>query len=79
MKTKTQKNTKDWQVKKLGEVCSMIKRGSQPKYTESKKALIVLNQKCIRYHRINYEFSRKHDSSLKKLQKKGISKSVMVL
>lgn len=55
-----------WEEKKLGEVCEMINRGVSPKYTEL-KGLCVLNQRCIRDHKINFEFSRLHDSKNKKV------------
>jgi type I restriction enzyme, S subunit len=57
----------DWEEKKLGEVCDLIKRGSQPEYTENKDGEIVLNQKCIRDHKINYSHSRRHDLSIKSI------------
>ena len=60
-------NGDEWERNTLGEVCEMIKRGSAPKYTEKEESTIVLNQKCIRNHSINYSFSRKHDSSVKKI------------
>lgn len=57
---------KDWEGKKLGEVCEMINRGVSPKYTE-KKGLCVLNQKCIRNHKINFDLARLHDVKNKKV------------
>ncbi len=51
---------KGWEIKYLGEVCEKISRGISPKYVE-KKGVIVLNQKCIRDHKINFQPSRKHD------------------
>jgi type I restriction enzyme S subunit len=56
-------------MKALGEICEMIKRGSQPKYTESADGEIVLNQKCIRDHKINLSVARKHDTSKKTINK----------
>ena len=58
-----------WETKPLGEICEMIKRGSQPKYTESADGEIVLNQKCIRDHKINLSVVRKHDTSKKTINK----------
>lgn len=49
-----------WERNKLGAVCEKISRGISPKYTEH-DGVIVLNQKCIRGHKINFESSRKHD------------------
>ena len=54
----------NWQFKSLGEVCEIIKRGISPKYTD-KKGIIVINQKCIRDHKINLSYSRLHNSELK--------------
>jgi type I restriction enzyme S subunit len=57
---------KDWEERTLEQVCEMINRGVSPKYTES-KGLCVLNQKCIRDHKINFNLSRLHDSINKKV------------
>jgi type I restriction enzyme S subunit len=59
----------DWENKPLSEVCDLIKRGSQPKYTESESGEIVLNQKCIRDHKINLSVARKHDTNKKTINK----------
>ncbi|NOU15057.1 MAG: restriction endonuclease subunit S [Methylococcaceae bacterium] len=53
-----------WQSEKLGDVCALLNRGISPKYLEQ-GGICVLNQKCIRDHRINYEQSRRHDSITK--------------
>lgn len=53
-----------WQTKKLGEVCSLLNRGVSPKYLEQ-GGVCVLNQKCIRDHRVSYEQSRRHDLGAK--------------
>jgi type I restriction enzyme, S subunit len=53
-----------WEIKKLGEVCEWINRGISPKYITG-KGLMVLNQKCIRNHRINFDPARIHDNKLK--------------
>jgi len=55
---------KGWEVKNLGEVCELITRGVSPKYDEN-NGICVLNQKCIRNHKIDYEFSRLHDDKIK--------------
>ena len=57
---------KDWKSNKLDEVCEMINRGVSPKYIES-KGLCVLNQKCVRDHKINFSLSRLHDFRNKKV------------
>jgi type I restriction enzyme S subunit len=55
-----------WEEKSLGEVCEMIKRGIAPKYADN-QGLTIINQKCIRDHKINLEKSRKHNLILKKV------------
>ncbi len=55
---------KGWETAKLGEVCSLIARGIAPAYIEC-GGISVLNQKCIRDHAINYDFSRRHDAKTK--------------
>ena len=42
----------------------MIKRGVAPKYVEA-DGVLVLNQKCIRDHKINYDLARQTDSLVK--------------
>jgi type I restriction enzyme S subunit len=55
-----------WQIRKLGEVCSLLNRGVSPAYLE-KGGVCVLNQKCIRNHEVNYESARRHDDAAKKV------------
>lgn len=53
-----------WTETTLGEICELITRGKAPSYCES-DGVVVLNQKCVRNGRINFEFSRLTDTSLK--------------
>lgn len=55
-----------WQKKKLGDICYFLNRGISPKYLET-GGVCVLNQKCIRNHEIDYQPSRRHDASAKKV------------
>jgi type I restriction enzyme S subunit len=55
-----------WQEKTLGEICELINRGISPKYLGN-NGTIVLNQKCIRDHKISFEQSRFHDGVSKKI------------
>lgn len=57
---------KRWQIKKLGDVCSLLNRGISPAYLEE-GGVCVLNQKCVRDHEVSYEPSRRHDSKAKKV------------
>ena len=59
----TQKS-EGWVEKKLGEVCSLIKRGIAPKYVEM-RGIQVINQKCIRNHKIDLSLARRHNIDLK--------------
>jgi len=53
-----------WERRTLGDVCSFLNRGVSPKYVE-KGGVIVLNQRCVRDHRVNFEFARRHDIKAK--------------
>ena len=46
-----------WGKKSLRELTSYINRGVAPKYVEG-KGVFVINQKCIREHRVNFSDSR---------------------
>ena len=55
-----------WKTKTLGEVCSFLNRGISPRYLD-RGGICVLNQKCIRDHRVSYEPSRRHDVRAKRV------------
>jgi len=55
-----------WKTSKLGEVSSFLNRGISPKYLDA-GGICVLNQKCVRDHRISYEPSRRHDEQAKRV------------
>jgi restriction endonuclease S subunit len=57
----------DWLRAELSEICTMIKRGQAPSYTEQ-KSVTVLNQKCVRNGRIQFEFARQTDSNIKPIK-----------
>lgn len=57
----------NWQVKKLLEVCDLISRGISPHYTQD-KGVTILNQKCIRNHKISFLPARMHDINAKKIR-----------
>ena len=69
---------KGWQIQKLGEVCSFLNRGISPRYLED-GGICVLNQKCIRDHRVSYEPSRRHDVMTKKFGNERLVKAGDVL
>lgn len=53
----------------MGEITSFMSKGIPPKYVEreNENTVRVLNQKCNRNFEINYEESRLHDCSKKKV------------
>lgn len=53
-----------WEVNELLEVTSAIRRGVSPKYTEE-GGISVLNQKCVREHRISFEDARRHQAEIR--------------
>lgn len=55
-----------WEVKRLGEVCELIARGVAPSYIND-GGICVLNQKCVRDHKVNYELARRHDAATKRV------------
>ncbi|ATP55720.1 hypothetical protein CPT03_04185 [Pedobacter ginsengisoli] len=63
-----------WEVNKLGALTSFLSRGISPKYIEGKGGIPVLNQKCIRGHRVLYEFQRRHDSEAKRSSSRLVEK-----
>lgn len=57
----------EWKTKDVSEVCSYISRGISPKYVDN-DGILVLNQKCIRNHVVDYSRARRH-SLLKSFSK----------
>lgn len=59
----------EWRKRCLGEITSFMCKGIPPKYVEreTEDTVRVLNQKCNRNFEINYEESRLHDCSKKKV------------
>jgi len=55
-----------WQTKRLGDVCAYLNRGVSPKYLDD-GGICVLGQRCVRNHRVDYGYSRRHDLSAKKV------------
>lgn len=47
-----------FQYVQISSVTSMVKRGITPKYSE--EGITVINQRCIRNHRIDFSLARKH-------------------
>ena len=56
-----------WESKSLSEVCIFISRGISPKYIDE-GGILVINQKCIREHRVNLSLGRRHNNEVKKVK-----------
>jgi type I restriction enzyme S subunit len=67
-----------WRTTKLGEVCSFLNRGVSPHYLES-GGICVLNQRCVRDHRVNFEFARRHDVKAKPVAEERLLRTGDVL
>ena len=55
-----------WEMRPLGEVADLIARGVAPKYTEG-DGVLVLNQRCVRDHQVDFATGRRHDLSKRKV------------
>lgn len=55
---------KSWTDNTLGNLCSVIKRGISPTYSEEEQCDLVLNQKCIRAGKINLSLARQHKTEI---------------
>lgn len=60
-----------WRIVKLIEVVTELRRGISPKYTED-GGVLVINQKCIRNHSIDYSLCRRHNDAIKNVDGKEI-------
>ena len=56
---------------KLNEASILIKRGISPKYTET-GGIVVINQRCVRNHIINFSNARRHNVNLKQVPNERI-------
>jgi type I restriction enzyme S subunit len=60
-----------WEVAPLEDLCSLIRRGIQPKYVDA-GGVTVLNQQCIRNNRVSTEKARFHDAKLHPIDKRTL-------
>ncbi len=71
---------KEWNSKKLNEICTLISRGITPKYTDTtENSVLVLNQRCIREGKVLFENARKNDLKKKKVNEEKCLKDYDVL
>ena len=54
----------NWTETTLGEISELVSRGRAPSYCDD-DGVVVLNQKCVRYGRIIFEFARRTDTTKK--------------
>jgi len=52
-----------WEATTIGNVTSYISRGLSPRYDDSSSS-VVINQKCIRGHKLDLGFARRHSSRI---------------
>ena len=60
------KGANGWKSAPLNEICDLISRGISPSYAEAGDT-VVLNQRCVRNHQVDFGPSRRHDGSIKKV------------
>jgi type I restriction enzyme S subunit len=53
-----------WSLSIVESLTSLLNRGITPAYVEN-GGVLVLNQKCVRDHRVNIDFGRRHDPSVR--------------
>ncbi len=56
-----------WSIQPLSGLCSYLSRGIGPTYLET-GGVLVLNQKCIRDHRVNRDHGRRHNDQQKSIR-----------
>jgi type I restriction enzyme, S subunit len=62
---------KGWAVSRLRDLVAYLNRGISPVYVDA-GGVCVVNQKCIRDHRIDFAKSRRHDPSRKSIEGRAL-------
>ena len=66
-------NKTGWSSLYLKDACEFINRGISPSYLENaNKGILILNQKCIRNHKISLELGRRHDVVKKQVKEERL-------
>jgi type I restriction enzyme S subunit len=60
-----------WKKSKLKDICIFINRGISPSYT-NQGGTLILNQKCVRNHKVTYDLGRRHDEIKKEIKKERL-------
>jgi type I restriction enzyme S subunit len=63
-----------WTVEPLRNLCSYLSRGIGPSYIDE-GGIPVLNQKCVRDHRVDFTLARRHDSARKPVTGRTLRKN----
>jgi type I restriction enzyme S subunit len=58
---------KGWDIQPLAELASYLSRGIAPSYSEL-GGVCVLNQKCVRDHRVNFSMAKRHDVTKRSIE-----------
>lgn len=66
------KNKLGWNSLQLKEACTFINRGIAPSYLDNDEGILILNQKCVRNHKIAYDLGRRHDVLRKKVKEEKL-------
>jgi len=61
-----------WEIRTLDEVTTYLSRGISPRYTED-GGVLVLNQRCIRDHRVDVTKARRHDPEVRSVAGRFLS------
>lgn len=77
-KTMEQWIPEGWDVNKLGDITSELRRGISPKYIED-GGVLVLNQKCVRNHEVNFDLGRRNDPTKKSIEGRLIQSGDMLV
>lgn len=67
-----------WEVNELGNITTELRRGISPKYLEE-GGVLVLNQKCIRNHEVDFSLGRRNDPTKKKVEGRLLQVGDMVV
>jgi type I restriction enzyme S subunit len=65
-------NKLGWNSLQLKEACTFINRGISPSYLDNDEGILILNQKCVRNHKIAYDLGRRHDVLRKKVKEEKL-------
>lgn len=67
------------EVKRISDVVTYVKRGVAPAYTEDDDGIIIVNQKCIRNTRCDFNKARRNDIKTKKIPEEKFVKKNDIL